>query len=193
MGLVAILLPGCVHLEVRPLEKGDEDKKTHGVRFYRPAPYLWLAADGKGGCIPSVVYLPDPQQEFIMRIAPFDGAIGIGTVSMKPTLQDGWNLTGLESSVDTKVPETLTAIAGLAKTAMGFEVAVAGRARTELRDRTGQRLSAGLYRIGLDPKVRIPTFEPVLQVYPEGAGEPLPCTSPSGAAPPENKDKGKDK
>lgn len=38
---------------------------------------------------------------------------GIGTASLQPVLVDGWMLTSLQGSADSKVAETLTAVAGI--------------------------------------------------------------------------------
>ncbi|TMA96443.1 MAG: hypothetical protein E6J77_01235 [Deltaproteobacteria bacterium] len=200
--LSVVMLAGCVHLVVRPYQRKvdaqtghvveDTDKDAHGVRFYRPAPYLWLASDKDGKCVPTVLYLPDPTQEYIMQVSPWDGALGIGTVSMKPTLQDGWNLTGLDSSVDTKVPETLTAVTGLAKAAMGVtpegvEVERPVGKATKVRDQT--TMGPGLYRIVLRPNEKYPLdFEPVLQV--KDGDKVVPCTTFGSPASVSKKDGG---
>ena len=183
MLLVPLVLAACVHTVVRPFREA-KDADAHGVRFYRPEPYLWLASDDKGRCIPTIVYLPDPRQQVIIQVSPLDGWFGIGSASMKPTLQDGWNLTALESTVDTKVPETLTAIAGLVSAAkpapaapgkLGIPLPPPGGVKTE----TGQAVSTGLYRIDLktDPNAPLPLeFVPVLQARDE-KDQPIPCAT----------------
>jgi hypothetical protein len=55
-----------------------------------------------------LIYLPD----FRHPMAITESA-GIGTADMKPNLQDGWMLTSLDSPVDSKVPETITAVSSL--------------------------------------------------------------------------------
>jgi hypothetical protein len=177
LGLAAItvLLAGCVHLVVRPFD-AQKDADEHGVRFYRPAPYLWLAADDKGRCSPTVTYLPDPDQQFIMRVTP--EWIGIGTASMKPTLQDGWNLTALESSVDTKFPETLTAVAGLMTAAAGVAGGGgAGKGLLPVQPHARGNLGPGLYRIKLSKDETHPLeFIPVLS-FTNPDGTPVLCSS----------------
>jgi len=94
---------------------------TEGLRFYRPAPYLQVseAADTTDGGSKSggaqatrlqfsIVWLPDYKQEYIVQSHP-----GFGSVTFKRTLADGWNLTGMEASMDSKTAEILTALAGL--------------------------------------------------------------------------------
>jgi hypothetical protein len=182
--LVPLALVGCVHTVVRPFDQA-KDAAAHGVRFYRPAPYLWLASDDKGKCIPTIVYLPDPRQQFIMQVSPLDGSLGIGTASMKPTLQDGWNLTALEATVDTKVPETLTAIAGLVSAArpappagpgkLGIPLPRPGGVKTD----KGKPVSPGLYRIDLNTDPHAPSpleFVPVLEARDQN-DQPIPCAT----------------
>jgi len=77
----------CVHLTIKKADALSEK----GLHFSRPAAYLWITVNDKGQCIPSITYLPDPQQDYVMRVWPW----GFGTVSFKPTLKDGWNLTAL--------------------------------------------------------------------------------------------------
>ena len=75
-----LLIVGCAHLEIRKATSAD----VEGVRFNRPWPYLWITVNDKGQCIPSITYLPDPSQEYL--IIPHGG---FGAVTMKPTLKDG--------------------------------------------------------------------------------------------------------
>ncbi|HYK02249.1 MAG TPA: hypothetical protein VE974_10865 [Thermoanaerobaculia bacterium] len=55
-----------------------------------------------------LIYLPDLEHPMSIRIRA-----GLGTAQMKPTLQDGWMLTGLDASADAKTAEILTSIAGI--------------------------------------------------------------------------------
>jgi len=60
-----------------------------------------------------LVYLPDKTKPMAMSVRT-----GLfGTASMKPGLQDGWMLTSLDASADSKAAETLTAIASLVSSA----------------------------------------------------------------------------
>jgi len=60
-----------------------------------------------------LVYLPDKTKPMAMSVRT-----GLfGTASMKPGLQDGWMLTSLDASADSKTAETLTAIASLVSSA----------------------------------------------------------------------------
>ena len=62
-----------------------------------------------------IVYLPDYSHPYAISIST-----GLfGTVSAKPQLQDGWMLTGLDSSADSKASETITAFGTLLSAAVG--------------------------------------------------------------------------
>ena len=108
----ALVAIGCSRVVVEPY---SADKYKDGLRFYRPQPYILVSEkeDDKGkvtGNNISVIYLPDPTQEYVLRSETW-----IGTVTMKPTLADGWNLVALESTVDPKFAETINALVGAAK------------------------------------------------------------------------------
>lgn len=91
------------------VERTSNGTYTDGLRFYRPHPYL-LVTEGSDGIKSQIVYLPDKSQEYVVR-----QNVGIGSSDLSLTLENGWNLTALGHKLDTKVPETLTALAGLAK------------------------------------------------------------------------------
>ncbi len=65
-----------------------------------------------------LVYLPDMSKP--MALSAHNGLTG--TASMKPTLQDGWMLTSLDASSDSKFSETLSALASL----VGSSASLAG-------------------------------------------------------------------
>jgi hypothetical protein len=70
-----------------------------------------------GGSTPQyiirLVYLPDMSKP--MAMSEHTGLFG--TAEMKPSLQDGWMLTSLDATADSKTAETLTAIASLVSAA----------------------------------------------------------------------------
>lgn len=167
-GVIAILalsLLGCARLEIRKAGSSD----VEGLRFYRPWPYLWITVNDKGQCIPSITYLPDTSQDYV--IIPH---AGFGSVAMKPTLKDGWNLTAFDGSVDTKVAETLNAVGGLlGKIAPGGLVTKA--------DKEGPKpMGPGLYRFVFDSGGGITDVVPVIQVAGEG-GTPVACPALTGS------------
>jgi hypothetical protein len=89
---------------------------------------------GAGALNVEIIWLPDYSQEYEIQVHP-----GLGSVTMNPTLKDGWNLTGLSATVDSKTAELITAATGLAK-------AIPFAART-----AGQKPSCtGLYPIAMD-------------------------------------------
>lgn len=107
MRLATILLCSvlaCSSIEVRPAGPKDE-----GLRFYRPWPYLWVTSAANGACAVQIVYLPRTDQEYVVR-----ATAGLGSVSFKPVLTDGWNLTSLDGQIDSKAGEVLTALGGVA-------------------------------------------------------------------------------
>ena len=128
---LALALTGCAGVDISRVTQAD----AKGIRFWRPAPYLVLTASDKG-CAAKIIYLPNGEEEYAMTITP-----GIGTVSLKPTLEQGWMLTGLETSVDsTKVVdlfEVLAKAGGLGS----FDASSAPGAAAR------QGLKPGLYRL----------------------------------------------
>jgi hypothetical protein len=62
-----------------------------------------------------LIYLPDLAHPMAMS----ENTGLFGTSEMKPVLQDGWMLTSLDATADSKVAETLTAVAAIAGAAMG--------------------------------------------------------------------------
>ena len=142
--LLILLLNACAEVEVRPLEAnerlgGADYYKTKGVRFFRPWPYLWITVNkDKGICEMSINYLPQMEQEYIIIPHP-----RMGSVTMAPTLTNGWSLTTLSIAADSKASEMVTAIGNLtgnaAKAAAGGKGILAGR-----------EFGPGLYRIIFD-------------------------------------------
>ena len=183
---------GCTHLTFNQVT--DPKAPISGVRYNRPAPYLLVSAGAQGGCDAKVIWLPDPQQEVEIRTWWF----GIGTVSEKPTLTDGWNLTALDSSIDTKFPETITALAGAAKTA-GALASVEERPPSQpsggfwavdprFPGNPPTVTGLGLYKINLpsSPSTGMPFLTAVSLVYAEG-GKLMLCPSLKAPAPEQTK------
>jgi hypothetical protein len=124
-------MTGCASVTVKKVPAGDLGN-LEGIRFYRPTPYLLISdasndsgdsarASEKGPNASankvqfSIVWMPDLSQEYIIQAKP-----GLGSVSFNPTLENGWNLTGLNATADSKAAELLTALAGfIPKTLMG--------------------------------------------------------------------------
>jgi hypothetical protein len=123
-----------------------------------------------------IVYLPDLSQPMAMT-----GKTGLfGTSEFKPTLADGWMLTSLDATSDSKVSDTLTALGSIvggvtgasSKAAKGAATGGAGgapgvaAAKTlgDLKDLyTADRhiLRPGLYRFVYDKDGKLTGIEPV--------------------------------
>jgi hypothetical protein len=101
------LLSACAGVHVSRLES-DADYRG-GVRFYRPEPYILVTADSDTDKLKgTIVWLPNMKKEYVVT-----WTTGLGTVSPGITLQDGWNLTGLAATADSKTAEIMTAISGV--------------------------------------------------------------------------------
>jgi hypothetical protein len=103
-----------------------------------------------------LVYLPDKTKPMAMSVRT-----GLfGAASMKPGLQDGWMLTSLDASADSKTAETLTAIASLVSSATTGGAAAPGKTKTmtqnnkevpeNIPDFSDQILKPGLYKFVYD-------------------------------------------
>src|SRR5690349_17290884 len=97
---------GCAKVQVLPVDPKDMEAK--GLRFNRPWPYLWITAENKGGCTMAITYLPRTNQEYRMI-----SKAGIGTVKLTATLTNGWSLTSLDTAVESKASEMVTALGNL--------------------------------------------------------------------------------
>ena len=121
IGLLIGLL-GCASVAVRKVPSAKRND-TVGLRFYRPTPYLVVSEaasttneakqpassqNTQGGLQFSIVWMPDLSEEYVVDAKP-----GLGSVEFNPTLENGWNLTSLNSKVDSKAAELLTAVAAL--------------------------------------------------------------------------------
>lgn len=125
-GLVGCGLAGCTpRVRVRQ-NPGPQDT---GIRYYRPKPYLKIEPAGvsvtegkKTTVTPSdefvsitLEYLPDFSEEYSIDVRP-----GLGVAEVSIGLQDGWNLTSINQTLDSQFDENVEAIAALTKAASGF-------------------------------------------------------------------------
>lgn len=168
---VVLVASGCAHVEIRPSRSDD----TNGIRFFRPRPYLWITINQQGQCAPTIDYLPDMKTEYI--IVPHT-KWRIGAVSVGPTLTNGWNLTAFNAAVDTKVPETINAVAGLLE-----KSATAGKNAKDIQtlregslevEKPEVRLSPGLYRLDFDKEGVIAGVSPIFHLV-DKDGKPIVC------------------
>lgn len=124
---LCISLPACTPKVSVVKNPGDCDE---GIRYYRPKPYLLISpatntiteydasgqkkaksTTGIGDHYVNIEmqYLPDFGEEYSINVSP-----GLGSANVGVTLEDGWNLTGLNQELDTQFDETVTALAELA-------------------------------------------------------------------------------
>lgn len=184
------MLPcGCSQVDVIPLKSGDME--THGLRAYRPDPYLLVtevpppapttkpgdnppkseagqasAAPEKAPPTPSVrpkpayslqvIFLPNFNYGYAVQTKS-----GLGAVEGAVKLANGWQLTDLNSKIDTKIPETITAFTGLVDKALaGAKLfAAPGSAAPSLKS----GLVPGLYRMDYD--LQTGYFTQLIPVY----------------------------
>ena len=149
-------LIGCSHVTIQHVGAND---KSGGVHFYEPRPYLLISKDTvKTGPGPNdvreqytsqIIWLPDPTQKYVVRTVQL-----LGSVEESITLKDGWMLTQFGAKSDPKIPETINALAGVAK------LAQAGASKSP----------EGLYRIDINKKGNV-------SLVPQpGWNEPKPVT-----------------
>lgn len=151
---------GCAQVQVKRLAANDT--ATEGVRFYAPQPYLLVTIMGdptietvsKSSASQfqsQIIWLPKMNEQYVVNVKP-----GLGTADGSIKLENGWMLSELGSSIDSKGPETMAAISGAIKDASGLLKVTAPGGGTETV------LGAGLYRIEFDPTTGyISKFVPV--------------------------------
>jgi hypothetical protein len=150
-----VTFAGCAHITFESKEMWDQPfyvrwfSKSDGIHYYRPKPYLLLTENvteksdaskvntTTKTCVVDIKYLPDYSKEYVMIPHYW-----LGSVALKPTLTDGWNLTNFDSTVDTKIPDLINSLAGLAKTSASIAGAPVGGGRPALN-----ALHPGLYPI----------------------------------------------
>lgn len=160
---------GCAHLTFQSAAVHNEPwyqrwfAESDGIHYYRPKPYVLITEtqatkDTGASCGVDIKYLPDYSQEYV--IVPH---YWIGSVALKPTLADGWNLTNLDSTVDTKVPETLNAFAALMTAVPKGAVAAAAPSKTVNEEAAGN-VRPGMYPMEPDgDRLTIDIDHPVFQ------------------------------
>jgi hypothetical protein len=146
LGILIFMITGCSG--VRIVKITSENPYQEGLRFYRPHPYLWVTKDkAKDNLQGSIIWLPNKNEEYVIRVKS-----GMGSVDAKFTLENGWNLTGLNEIRDSKTPEMITALTGSLKDLKGLEA------------KTREELQPGLYIFIFDDKTGlISGLKPVVQ------------------------------
>lgn len=108
--VLVVMLAGCPSTKVVK-NPGPEDT---GIRYYRPKPYLMISPGAEPGLVTiSMQQLPDYCEEYSIHIKS-----GLGINNTNVTLEDGWNLIGLQVNIDSQADELIGAIANAA-TAVG--------------------------------------------------------------------------
>lgn len=98
----SVCVAGCAHI----------DFGAEGLLYYEPTPYLFISRGADCASTATVVVLPGKAKR--MNFVP-----GYGSAELSATLSAGM-ITTVGQTTDTKVPETLTALAAL-RTAAGTQ------------------------------------------------------------------------
>lgn len=113
LGVLIVLAAGCARVVVSKVT--PENRRQAGIRFYRPHPYLWVAKADDGSLKGTILWLPDKNEEYVIRVKS-----GLGSTDMNLKLENGWNLTEFGEVRDAKVPETIEALTGSLEAAAGL-------------------------------------------------------------------------
>jgi hypothetical protein len=118
--MVATALVSCAHISFH--DSNDPKRRNIGVEYYKPKLFLLLTKTAKEGYKADVVTLPDLLQPRYALLHP-----GYGSSNLSLKLNNGI-LTDVGQQVDTKIPETITALGSLATAAGGLAKLVEGQA-----------------------------------------------------------------
>lgn len=112
---VIFIAAGCAapSISVTKINNGSNEA---GIRFYRPNPYILVSADKAGNCVNQIIYLPDFSHGYVLNIKPGTGSATISKI----TLDNGWNLTSIGGTLDSKTAENITAATGALSAAAGI-------------------------------------------------------------------------
>jgi hypothetical protein len=97
---VAVILAGCAGLQFNPTPQPD------ALTYNEPIPYFQVVRNGDCTVSGAVVSLPGRARSVAFRN-------GYGTADLSVSLQNGI-LTSVNQKTDSKIPETLSAVASLA-------------------------------------------------------------------------------
>lgn len=112
LSVLIFLMAGCSTVEITRV---SDSAYSDGLRFYRPASYLLVTKDKEGNLQTFVISLPNKNEEYVIK-----PKVRLGTAEVNVTLEGGWNLTQLGTRLDTKIPETITALTGTLQAAGGI-------------------------------------------------------------------------
>ena len=123
------------------------------------------------------VYIPDRSRPMRLSVHA-----GFGTASLKPTLQNGWMLTGFDASADSKASEMLASIASLVTAAKGpaaaAESAKGGGLDPGAAAATSSVLRPGMYDLRYDDRGNLLGLCPLS--YFTSSGPIVPESKPTG-------------
>jgi len=136
---LVLLLISCASVEFKKAGPNDP-----GLHYNRPAPYMQVSK-GPIGCSSTIVWLPDQSQEYV---AVIHGGL-FGTVSFKPTLENGWNLTSIDTNIQNN--QAATVISGLSSVATGIFAS-----KMLVRTNAQPVMHPGLYRLDLSANSQSP-------------------------------------
>ena len=122
LALLPTLMTACTPRVRVTKDPGPDDR---GIRYYRPKPYLLVAAaEEKEGdntrlsdraVTLTLEYMPDFSEEYSIHVCP-----GLGTATVNVQLDKGWNLTKIDQTLDSQTDENLGAVANLLTAAGGL-------------------------------------------------------------------------
>jgi hypothetical protein len=142
--ILIFVISNCAGVQITKIT--PDNRYAEGIRFYRPQPYLWVTQDTSGNLQASIIWLPNMNEEYTIRVRS-----GIGSTNTQFTLENGWNLTQFGENRDSKSVEMIGAPTGLLETLK--RPAVKGKR---------EELSPGLYvLIFNDTTGMIESIEPV--------------------------------
>src|SRR5882724_3229240 len=113
--IVAGMLQGCAHIS---FHDSNDPQRQVGVEYYKPKLYLLLTKTGPGAYKADILTLPDLSQPRYALLHP-----GYGSSNLSLKLNNG-TLTEVGQQVDTKIPETITALGNLATVAKSLAAQV---------------------------------------------------------------------
>jgi hypothetical protein len=131
--LLALLvsLTGCAGIRF-------DGREAKGLVYYDPKPYLFVTTNKDCVTTATVVTLPEKRRAMEFKS-------GYGSSALSAGLANGM-VTTVGQTVDTKIPETITAVASLATAAKGFMPAAEGLETKNVR-KMGCKPTSALYAI----------------------------------------------
>lgn len=171
---------GCASIQIKPVTY--QDRETQGLRFYQARPYLLITLDQTKGCAAQVIYLPDFSRGYAVTTSA-----GLGSVSFKPTLQNGWMLAGFDSKVQSETAQNLSALTGALAEAAKFGTLrefVSPPSNIGGQQAGKEAMGPGLYRFNYCSNGELRGEEPVTALLhvTDAQGQPVGCPAVAGGS-----------